>query len=111
MLFADWTLLRSSGYQNTAHKIQFHTKNEANQVEKTKLKKHSLRPPFWQPYLTAGRLFTVSNVISPFGWKSMSSSNPRAHTEGPKEGLGAGALSETAGPLTKGQIAFIQVSS
>lgn len=32
MLFADWTLLRSSGCQNTAHKTQFHTKNEANQV-------------------------------------------------------------------------------
>lgn len=26
MLFADWTLLQSSGCQNTAHKTQFHTK-------------------------------------------------------------------------------------
>lgn len=36
----------------------------------------------------------------------MSFSNPRAHTKGPKEGLEAAALSETAGPLTKGQLAF-----
>lgn len=41
----------------------------------------------------------------------MSFSNPRAQTKGPKEGLGAATLSETAGPLTKGQIAFPQVRS
>lgn len=38
-------------------------------------------------------------------------SKPTCTQEGPQGGAGSGALSETAGLLTKGQIAFIQVSS
>lgn len=106
MLFADWTQFRSSGCQNAAHKTQFHTKMKP--IKCTKLET-SPSSSLWQLYLTAGLLFTVSNVISPFGWESMSFSNPRAHKKGPEEGLGAAVLSETAGPLTKGQIAFTQV--